>query len=163
MFKRGGAPASGRSPVASRIPMSGSGEERTAREVEGVARERNTVERNHVLGGGKGWTPGGTAVGAGERMPEELNTCASAARGGHLEVLQWARANGCPWDEKTCARAVDIRHLESLQWARATDCPWNGHMLQPTAMCWYLRSLAAIPCILCQSISSILNSASLDF
>jgi hypothetical protein len=25
-----------------------------------------------------------------------------AARGGHLEVLQWARANGCPWDEWTC-------------------------------------------------------------
>ena len=20
-----------------------------------------------------------------------------AAKGGHLEVLQWARANGCPW------------------------------------------------------------------
>ena len=24
--------------------------------------------------------------------------------GGHLEVLQWARANGCPWDESTCVR-----------------------------------------------------------
>ena len=21
--------------------------------------------------------------------------------GGHLEVLQWARQNGCPWDEET--------------------------------------------------------------
>ena len=26
-----------------------------------------------------------------------------AAGGGHLEVLQWARQNGCPWDEQTCA------------------------------------------------------------
>jgi hypothetical protein len=26
-----------------------------------------------------------------------------AAMFGHLEVLKWARANGCPWDEETCA------------------------------------------------------------
>ena len=25
--------------------------------------------------------------------------CSVAATGGHLEVLQWARANGCPWDD----------------------------------------------------------------
>jgi hypothetical protein len=31
-----------------------------------------------------------------------LWTCAKAANSGHLEVLQWARANGCPWDERTC-------------------------------------------------------------
>ena len=32
----------------------------------------------------------------------------AAAEGGHLEVLQWARANGCPWDEwTTCAYAAD--------------------------------------------------------
>ena len=28
----------------------------------------------------------------------ERETCAVAAEGGHLEVLQWARANGAPWD-----------------------------------------------------------------
>ena len=72
MFKRGAAPATGRSPVASRTPLSGSGEERTSRGVEGVARER---------------------------LPVGRGTCSSAAKGGHLEVLQWARANGCPWDE----------------------------------------------------------------
>jgi len=39
-----------------------------------------------------------------------------------------ARANGCPWNEKTCTRAVEGGHLEILQWARAQDppCPWNG-------------------------------------
>ena len=45
MFKRGAAPATGRSPVASRTPLSGSGEERTARRVEVVARERLPVGR----------------------------------------------------------------------------------------------------------------------
>jgi hypothetical protein len=29
-----------------------------------------------------------------------------AARAGHLELLQWAHANGCPWDESTCAMAA---------------------------------------------------------
>jgi hypothetical protein len=29
------------------------------------------------------------------------NTCACAARSGHLEILKWARFNGCPWDENT--------------------------------------------------------------
>ena len=27
-----------------------------------------------------------------------VSTCSAAAAGGHLEVLQWARANGCDWD-----------------------------------------------------------------
>jgi hypothetical protein len=27
-------------------------------------------------------------------------------------VLQWARANGCPWDESTCANAAERGHLE---------------------------------------------------
>jgi hypothetical protein len=34
-------------------------------------------------------------------------------------MLQWARANGCPWDEFTCAYAAEGGHLEMLQWARA--------------------------------------------
>ena len=38
-----------------------------------------------------------------------------AARYGHLEVLQWALANDCPWDEKTCMEAVGGEHLEVLK------------------------------------------------
>jgi len=30
-------------------------------------------------------------------------------------VLQWARANGCPWDEDTCTSAAQGGHLEVLQ------------------------------------------------
>jgi hypothetical protein len=46
-----------------------------------------------------------------------------AAHGGHLEVLQWARANGCPWDETTCEAAVARGHLDVVQWAKENDCP----------------------------------------
>ena len=28
-------------------------------------------------------------------------TCTAAAKKGHLEVLQWAHENGCPWNEET--------------------------------------------------------------
>ena len=50
-------------------------------------------------------------------------TCGEAAAGGHLEVLQWARGEGCDWDSKTCAHAAAGGHLEVLQWARANGCP----------------------------------------
>ena len=52
-------------------------------------------------------------------------TCAWAARNGHLKVLQWARAQGCPWNKQTCAWAAKYGHLEVLQWARAQGCPWD--------------------------------------
>lgn len=38
-------------------------------------------------------------------------------------MLQWARANGCPWDETTCEAAVARGHLDVLQWAKENDCP----------------------------------------
>jgi hypothetical protein len=52
-------------------------------------------------------------------------TCAGAAEGGHLEILKWARANGCPWDEMTCSGAAKSGHLEVLQWVRANVYPWD--------------------------------------
>ena len=53
------------------------------------------------------------------------NTCAFAAKGGHLDILQYLRANGCPWDEWTCARAANNGHLDILQYAHENGCPWN--------------------------------------
>jgi hypothetical protein len=44
---------------------------------------------------------------------------------GHLAVLQWLRANGCPWDENTCSQAAWVGHLAVLQWARANGCAWK--------------------------------------
>jgi len=43
--------------------------------------------------------------------------CVAAAKGGHLEVLQWAREQDlpCSWDEQTCGAAALHGHLELLQ------------------------------------------------
>jgi hypothetical protein len=38
-------------------------------------------------------------------------------------VLQWLRANGCPWDARTCTRAEAGGHTELLRWSRANGCP----------------------------------------
>ena len=57
------------------------------------------------------------------KYPDDV--CLQAAIGGHLDVLQWARRNGCPWDKRTCSRAAFGGHLPVLQWARENDCPWD--------------------------------------
>jgi hypothetical protein len=46
-----------------------------------------------------------------------------AARGGKLQVLQWLRANGCPWDQNIYSNAVEGGHLEVLKWLRANGYP----------------------------------------
>ena len=51
-----------------------------------------------------------------------------AAAGGHLEVLQWLRANGCPWDVNTCRRAFAGGHYDMLEWAKANGCPSHFHL-----------------------------------
>ncbi|KAJ1443327.1 hypothetical protein B484DRAFT_321707 [Ochromonadaceae sp. CCMP2298] len=83
-------------------------------------------------------------------MPQTALVTQLAARGGHLNVLRWLRAqhppcpwnimtcyraaqNGhldnppCPWNEDSCASAERDGHLDVLQWLRAQDppCPWH--------------------------------------
>ena len=38
--------------------------------------------------------------------------CNHAARGGHLQVLRWARQHECPWGTMTCPYAAQGGHLE---------------------------------------------------
>ena len=42
-----------------------------------------------------------------------------------VALLRWARANGCPWDERTCAAVAAGGNLEVLKWARENGCPWD--------------------------------------
>ena len=50
-----------------------------------------------------------------------------AAKGGHLEVLKWAREYHCPWGWATPAYAATSGHLAVLQRARERGCPWDVH------------------------------------
>jgi hypothetical protein len=96
------------------------------------ARERLPVGHRHVReGGGDGRAPRGAAVDARESCSWDQYTSAEAAKNGHLELLRWMRANGCPLGERTCSDAAQAGHLEVLQWLRANGCPWDEH----TCMC----------------------------
>ena len=81
------------------------------------------------FGGGEGQAPRSDAVGARKRLRVGRVYVLGAAKYGHLEVLQWARANGCPWDEKTCLGAAEGGHLEVLLWARTNGCPWDERVM----------------------------------
>jgi hypothetical protein len=61
-------------------------------------------------------------------------TCAFAARFNHIEILQWARANGAPWDEMTPLFAAKNRHREILEWALDNGAPGNREELMMTCM-----------------------------
>jgi len=67
--------------------------------------------------------------------------CYYAARGGHLETLQWAREQGCQWDAWTCYDADFGGHLEVLQWARQHGCPWTAGTSYATAAGGHLAML----------------------
>ena len=85
---------------------------------------------------------------------DKPSVCKSAAKFGHLEIVKWARENGCPWEEArctggeagaglsvpgprinylekinrikyTCAWAARRGHLEVLKWVRENGCPWD--------------------------------------
>ena len=47
----------------------------------------------------------------------------TAARGGHLAVLQWLRANGCEWNADTLWAAEEKCHHDVADWACANGCP----------------------------------------
>jgi len=57
--------------------------------------------------------------------PWNKYTSWSAAMNGHLGVLQWARAQDppCPWDKGTCADAANHGHWALLKWLRTQDPP----------------------------------------
>jgi hypothetical protein len=63
-------------------------------------------------------------MGADERLRLERRLTLWAARGGHLAVLQWARANGGDWNGGTCQVAAKGGHHTLLQWAWPDGCPW---------------------------------------
>ncbi|CAB9528076.1 ankyrin repeat protein [Seminavis robusta] len=74
-------------------------------------------------------------------FPMSMGTCKNAASAGHLEILKWARENGCPWDWRTCRRAAGYGHLEVLKWARENGCPWDDYTCSQAAKTGHLEIL----------------------
>ena len=49
-------------------------------------------------------------------------------------MLQWARANGCPWCPQTCELAAEKGHLNILKWARMNGCPMDEEAFDKLAL-----------------------------
>lgn len=86
-----------------------------------AALELSTDEWAQVAGqldgeGGSGWR--------GE-LPGVCRAARDGMDGGHLEVLQGATEQGCPWDSSTCSLAAAGGHLTVLQWARGQGFLWR--------------------------------------
>lgn len=57
------------------------------------------------------------------RCPWDETACQAAARSGRLDVLQWLRRHRCPWDERTAHGAALGGHVDCLQWTLEHGCP----------------------------------------
>jgi hypothetical protein len=68
-------------------------------------------------------------------------TCEMITLHGDSEVLQWARANGCPWNAGTCSVAAINGHLELLVWAHENGSPWDGETFHHAVIGGYLEVL----------------------
>ncbi len=86
------------------------------------------------------------------KMVQFKDICAFSARYGRLDILQWLRAGGAPWDTWTCNFAARNGHLKVLQWARAQNppAPWNSATLenarnQPIILEWLREKGALVP------------------
>lgn len=49
--------------------------------------------------------------------------CREISRNGNVDLLIWARQNGCLWDEYTCTFAALNNHLSLLKYAVHNGCP----------------------------------------
>eukprot|EP01052_Picozoa_sp_SAG31_P036204 SAG31_NODE_4482_length_3197_cov_2.463202_5_plen_114_part_00 len=54
------------------------------------------------------------------------DTCVGAARGGHVHVLEWCYEQGCAnWNARTCRAAAIAGQLDVLKWVEARSLPWS--------------------------------------
>ena len=73
--------------------------------------------------------------------PWDLHVSEAAAAGGHLAVVQWLRQEGCPWGPGTCKAAAEGGHLQVLQWVRENGCDWNWPVYWAAAVNGHLQLL----------------------
>ena len=64
---------------------------------------------------------------SGAPLPPPQDVCTAP------DLMNWARRQGCPWDEQTCWAAATSGNLEVLQMARSLGCPWDGRTCMAAA------------------------------
>ena len=73
-------------------------------------------------------------AGSGPALPVGRGCFSHAARNGNLEVLRWARSQGCPWDVRVPRAAAKGGHLKILKWLIKEGCPYDKSMCREAAV-----------------------------
>jgi len=60
-------------------------------------------------------------------LPWDWKTCAYAAAGGHLRIVQWLYEMKCPWNQETSEYAAARGDLTMLRWLHQHHCPWGDY------------------------------------
>ena len=47
----------------------------------------------------------------------------------HLPILQWARANGCEWNEEVVNTSAEEGNLSVFRWAIENGCNWQPELV----------------------------------
>ena len=76
-------------------------------------------------------------------FPWDEDTCDKAAKHGHLDLLIWAHKSDCWWDWDTCTEAAENGHLDCLKYAHENGCEWNELTCAGAARCGQAGSPAA--------------------
>ena len=64
----------------------------------------------------------GRDMGLSSLMTTQRGAIYLAAQAGHLHIIQWARENGCEWNEDTCKGAVKAGHWDVAKWCMENGC-----------------------------------------
>jgi len=70
---------------------------------------------------------------------ERVSYC--AAHAGRLDTLQWLRDRGCPWDSQLYIAAARGRHYHIVEWALAHGCPYDA------SLCATIAALGDLECL----------------
>jgi hypothetical protein len=74
--------------------------------------------------------------------PWHIQSCQCATLNGHFEVLKWLRSIGCPWfNEEAADHAAESGRMEILQWVVANGCPWSESTCAHAALGGHLNIL----------------------
>lgn len=71
------------------------------------------------------WESRGSSVGTSGGLSLEQKDVQYGCLGGEptVALLQWARANRCPWDAEALLQAAEAENYDVVAWAKTNGCP----------------------------------------
>ncbi len=81
----------------------------------------------------------------GEGHSWNAKTCYLAAKGNHLDILEYLHVHRCPWDETTFIGGIEGSNIdeisECVKYAYDNDCPWDASVCAEAAKQGNLKTL----------------------